>query len=161
MAPPSLPPVLRAVVARDGPDPGLRLGSSPYFLARPLTRRRVRNPAPARSRKTSGAPAMNGPRMQASVSSCKFHFHFAKSATITCMRPFAQPLDLDWAESAPARAIQCLIGRKAVMPKRESGWSQAVLVGPETPCGLGLRCGGDEGSKLFSSLGLSIAAAIV
>ena len=48
--------------------------------------------------------------------------------------------------------------RKAVMPKRESGWSQAVLVGP---CGLGLRCGGDEGSKLFSSLGLSTAAAVV
>src|SRR5438552_7434301 len=68
---------------------------------------------------------------------------------------------LDWAESAPARAIQCLIRRKAVMPKRERGWSQAVLVGPETPCGLGLRCGGDEGSKLFSSLGLSIAAAVV
>ena len=35
MAPPASP-VLRAVVARDGPDPGLRLGSSPLLFGSTL-----------------------------------------------------------------------------------------------------------------------------
>ena len=99
------------------PTPVLRLGSSPLLLGSTLGDGACAILRPhARRENTSASPLSQEWARDASM--CIFlqiSFPFRQICN-TCMRPFTQPLDLDWAEPAPARAIQCLIGRKAGKP---------------------------------------------